>query len=331
MGAFLAAFGRSMKRLIPRLALPTALLLATTAIAEQLTPTPTPHPAPPPMDDLRFLRMKISAGDLMSAESILEVHRTEKGEDGEYLLCLAWLARGAAITGDWAAAARYARPARNLATTWLGTPADYTRSPEAVYALGTSIEVEAQALVNAGKAAEAVRFLDASSRSLEKAPYNLRARVWKRRNLIELAGQKAPDFSAEDHLGAPFPGLEALRGKPVVLFLWWEACGDCRMQAPALRRTVQKYAPAGVVFVAPTRFYHADRSEERPKIEKAWREIYDLPDTVSAPISDEAMLRYGVSATPTFVFVDRKGVVRQYLPYRMTDERLSAAIEELLK
>jgi thioredoxin-related protein len=43
------------------------------------------------------------------------------------------------------------------------------------------------------------------------------------------------------------------------------------------------------------------------------------------------MVRYGVSATPTFAFVDRKGVVRQYLPYRMTEERLSAAIEDLLR
>jgi thioredoxin-related protein len=43
------------------------------------------------------------------------------------------------------------------------------------------------------------------------------------------------------------------------------------------------------------------------------------------------MLRYGASATPTFVFVDRKGVVRQYLPYRMSEERLSSEIEALLK
>ena len=41
------------------------------------------------------------------------------------------------------------------------------------------------------------------------------------------------------------------------------------------------------------------------------------------------MLRYGASATPAFAFVDRNGVVTQYLPYRMTDERLQAAIEEL--
>ena len=161
------------------------------------------------------------------------------------------------------------------------------------------------------------------------APYNIRARVWKRRNQIELVGQPAPGFRSEDHVGADFAGLEAARGKPVVLFFWWEACGDCKAQAAALRRTVEKYAGRDVVFVAPTRFYEDDRAAEKAKIEKAWKEIYGLPETVAAPISDEAMLRYGVSATPTFVFVDRKGIVRQYLPYRMTEERLSAAIEAL--
>lgn len=303
--------------------------LAAASLALGQEPTKAPSPAPPPMDDLRFIRMKIAAADLYSAESILEVHRADKGEDAEYLLGLAWLARGAALTGDWAATARYAKAARELAVTRLGAPADYAGNKEATYALGTSIEVEAQALVAAGKKAQAIRLLDASSKAQAKAPYNLRARIWKRRNQIELAGQPAPDFRAEDHVGAEFPGLAALRGKPVVLFLWWESCGDCKAQAAALRRAVEKYGPTGVVFVAPTRFYDDDHAAEKAKIEKAWKEIYAFPDTVSAPISDEAMLRYGVSATPTFVFVDRKGIVRKYLPYRMTEGRLSEAIEQL--
>ena len=116
-----------------------------------------------------------------------------------------------------------------------------------------------------------------------------------------------------------------------MLFFWWEACGDCKAQAAAFKRTVEKYAPKGVAFVAPTRFYDENRAEEKAKIEKAWSELYGLAASVPAPISDEAMRRYGVSATPTFAFVDRNGVVRQYLPYRMTDERLSAEIDEILR
>jgi thiol-disulfide isomerase/thioredoxin len=175
--------------------------------------------------------------------------------------------------------------------------------------------------------------LDDSSRAQEKAPFNLRARIWKRRNQIDLTGQKAPAIRAEDHLGREVPPLESLQGKPVVLFFWWEACGDCKMQAAAFRRTVEKYSPKGVVFIAPTRFYGpaSDRAEERTKIEKAWKEVYALPDSVTVPIGDEAMLRYGVSATPTFAFVDRRGVVTLYSPTRMTEVRLSAAIDDLLR
>jgi thiol-disulfide isomerase/thioredoxin len=183
----------------------------------------------------------------------------------------------------------------------------------------------------AGKKAEAIRLLEASAQEQEKAPYNLRARIWKRRNQIELAGQKAPGFTPEDYVGREAPALETLRGKPVVLSFWWEECGDCKAQAAALRRTVEKYAPKGVVFIAPTRFYETDHTEEKQKIEKAWKEIYDLPDSVTVPISIGAMLRYGASATPTFAFVNRKGIVTRYSPTRMTEERLSAAIEELLQ
>src|SRR6185295_17717653 len=134
----------------------------------------------------------------------------------------------------------------------------------------------------------------------------------------------APAVKAEDHVGPAAPSLESLRGRPVVLFFWWESCGDCRMQADAFRRTVEKYAPKGVAFVAPTRFYGkpAERDEEKGKIEKSWGEVYKLADSVPVVIGDDAMLRYGVSATPTFVFVDRKGIVRRYSPTRMTEERL---------
>jgi thiol-disulfide isomerase/thioredoxin len=311
------------------LSLVLAGVLTSAARAQQ--PATPPAAAPPPADDVRMIRYKISAGDLPSAESILEYHRIEKGEDGDYLLGLAWVARGAVLMGDWKAAASYAAAAREAADSKLKTPADYDSNREAVYALGTAIEVQAQALVAAGKKAEAIRYLEESSRAQEKAPYNLRARIWKRRNQIELEGKPAPAIRAEDHVGAEVPSLESLRGKPVVLFFWWEACGDCKMQAAAFRRTVEKYAPKGVAFVAPTRFYSADRSEERQKIEKSWKEVYALPDSVAAPISDDAMLRYGVSATPTFVFVNRKGVVVRYSPTRMTEGRLSSAIEDLLR
>jgi thioredoxin-related protein len=53
-------------------------------------------------------------------------------------------------------------------------------------------------------------------------------------------------------------------------------------------------------------------------------------DGVSAPIDTETMVRYGVSANPTLVLVDKKGLVRLYTPTRLSEAELSRRIEELL-
>ena len=58
-------------------------------------------------------------------------------------------------------------------------------------------------------------------------------------------GSKAPDFTLMNQERQPVT-LSAQRGKPVVLFFWWEACGDCKMQAQVFRRVVERYAPRGV-------------------------------------------------------------------------------------
>lgn len=319
-------------RLLPGL---LAVVLPIAASGQEASPSPAPAPTPAPNIDVRMIRLKISAGDLESAESILEYHRDEHGQDDDYTLGVAWVARGAALLGDWKAASKWAEEARRIAGAKLRSAADYEKGGEAVYALGTAIEVQAQALAVAGRKADAIALLEAASREQDRAgaPYNLRARIWKRRNMLELAGAPAPPIRAEDHVGPDVPALESLRGRPVVLFFWWESCGDCRMQSATFRKIVAKYRDRGVAFIAPTRFYGKPeaRAEEKGKIEKAWTETYKLMDTVPAPVSDAAMLRYGVSATPTFVFVDRKGIVRRYSPTRMSEERLSAEIEKLLR
>jgi hypothetical protein len=105
------------------------------------------------------------------------------------------------------------------------------------------------------------------------------------------------------------------------------------MQAAALRKVVEKYRRKDVAFLALTRFYEKPeaRAAEKGRIEKAWSDIYGLTGTVPILISDDAMLRYGVSATPTFTLLDSAGVVRLYSPTRMNEERLSSEIEKLLR
>ena len=114
-------------------------------------------------------------------------------------------------------------------------------------------------------------------------------------------------------------------------------CGDCRAQAAALSRVWKKYQARGLVLLAPTRLFgtgaagkSATPAEERAHIEKTWAEGYADLAGVSIPIDTEAMVRYGVSATPTFVLIDRKGLVRFYAPTRLSEAELSRRIEAVL-
>ena len=56
------------------------------------------------------------------------------------------------------------------------------------------------------------------------------------------------------------PSLAALKGKPVVLFLWAHWCGDCKTQGPILDALVNKYKSTGITVVAPTqRFGYVEK------------------------------------------------------------------------
>ena len=57
---------------------------------------------------------------------------------------------------------------------------------------------------------------------------------------------------------------------------------------------------------------------------------FPIPAFMSAPISNDNFLNFGVSTTPTLVLVDREGIVQRYNPGHMSHEELAALIEPLL-
>jgi len=301
------------------------------AVSSSPSPPPAPTPAPPP-GPVTGIRNKLSAGDLLSAESILEVHRAEKGEDAAYLSGLSWLARGALLVGDLEKAKRYTTDVRARCAGQIAHGADVKEDRALETALGAAIEVEAQLIDRRSGPRKAAEYLRGELAGIS-GPVALRSRLNKRINILTLAGSAAPELAIEDFIGDPPPTLASLKGKPVVLFLWAEWCGDCKAQHGTLARVRERHAAEGIQFVALTRYYdeEADRAAEKARVETVWKEVYADLGSMPVVLSTASMERYGGSSTPAFVFVDRAGVVREYTPTRLTDAELERALARITR
>jgi thiol-disulfide isomerase/thioredoxin len=271
------------------------------------------------ISDVRF---KLSAGDLSSAEALVEDYHRANGINSEYADAVTWLARGALTLGQTETAARYLAETKTLLPDLLKTKhVEDDNFLEA--AVGASIEVEARIMAARGDRDKAVAFLE--SELPHWKTWWIEARIHKNLDLLTLEGRPAPELDA------------GLRGSPVLLFLWAHWCGDCKAQGPVIARLKQKYEPRGLRVVAPTRRYgevakidHPTAEQEDQEIERVWKTSYTGLAGAPHPVGDSMMLAYGVSSTPTLVLIDRQGIVRLYRPTRITEAELSRRIEALV-
>ena len=298
----------------------------TTILASLLTMTFIFLTADAAGELVRLVRLKLSAGDLPSAVAAVEDYKEKNGVDAEYLDAVGWLARGAEMLKRPDAAAAYVAELRREIRE---------EKPDTLIPLGAAIEVEGKLRAAREGRGSALRFLEEEfSRAKDVA---LRSRIRKNINLLSLEGQPATDFNKADFIGPEPPSIASLKGKPALLFLWAHWCGDCRAQSGVLSRVVRKYRERGLVVIAPTRYYGtgaenkpATPAEEKAHMVKVWAESYAGLEGVSVPIDTDTMVRYGVSATPTYALIDRKGVVRFYTPTRLSEAELSRRIEAVL-
>lgn len=301
---------------------------ASPSVPAASTPA-TPAAPAAPASPVSGMRNKISAGDLLSAESMLEVHRDKHGEDGPYLLGLSWLARGALLLGEYAKAGSYAADVRARCDRKLAAGDTLERNRDLETALGATIEVRAQLIVRERGAVPAAAYLR-SEISKIPGPVSLRSRLYKRLDILTLVGEKAPEIAAEDRMGE-VPGR--LIGQPTLIFLWAEWCGDCKAQAASLSKVRRRWEKEGVRFLAVTRYYDPEslRVRERARVDSVWKA--DYADLAGVPIvfSTASMERYGVSSTPTFAFIDRTGIVRRYTPTRLTEAEFDRTLAQLVK
>lgn len=120
----------------------------------------------------------------------------------------------------------------------------------------------------------------------------------KRDNLV---GLEAPDFSCSDLSGHSI-SLSKLKGKVVLLDFWESWCGYCLLAFPKVNELQTEYQKDGLVIIGVT----VDNANQIKKLARANSLKY--PNVLASP---DILKKYNVNARPTYVLIDRAGIIQR--------------------
>lgn len=152
---------------------------------------------------------------------------------------------------------------------------------------------------------------------------------------VVLASRPAPDDMLRMHLvGAPAPAwsnavpltgapasIASLKGKVVIIDFWATWCGPCRMIAPRLSALKDRLGAQGLAVVGVT----TDPAEQAAVFAEQHQMRY--PSVVDK--AGDTSRAYNITALPTLVLVDKRGIVRDVFVGFGKDE-LETAVKKLL-
>ena len=294
-----------------------AVMLSSLAAAPSFSQS-----AKPPAGIVESVQAALSAGSESRAIQQLRAYRSTRGATPEYLEAESWLARVELSSRRYPQAEMYAQETYDLCVGLLKSRA-VDREPHLSIALGAAIEVQAGVLASQGRRAEAVAYLEQQEATY--AATSIRARIHKNLLLLTLEGKPAPALA-----GATIP-----KGQPALIFFWAHWCGDCKTDIPVLARIKAEFAPRGLKLIFPTQKYgYAAGKDATPRVELAYIELVRenlYGSLIAGPtiVNEANFVRYGASTIPTFVLIDRQGLVRLYHPGVMEYAELRGAVQKL--
>lgn len=139
---------------------------------------------------------------------------------------------------------------------------------------------------------------------------------------IELEGKILPDFHLST-INRKSISSESIRGKVLVINLWFIACTPCIVEIPILNKVVKEYAGKNIEFMAVT----FDKKKDVEKFLKNqpfnYRHVTDAMDYIKS---------LKINTFPTHLVVDKKGIILKVLGYSLQMENeLKDAIDRGLK
>jgi thiol-disulfide isomerase/thioredoxin len=161
-------------------------------------------------------------------------------------------------------------------------------------------------------------------------------RLKAREKHYRIIGVPAFEFVGIDNWFAGKPQtMEGLKGKVILLDFWATWCAPCFEAFPHLAEWHRDFGDKGLVILGMTRYYgRAEGFDVDPPAEiaflKRFREKHDLPYEIAIAADQQFQLRYGATALPTAVLIDRKGIIR-YIEAGSSPSRLEEMRAMMLK
>lgn len=138
--------------------------------------------------------------------------------------------------------------------------------------------------------------------------------VWAMGSRVPAVGTTAEDFQLPDLAGKQ-QSLSQYRGKVVLVNFWATWCKPCTTEMPAMQAMYDKLRDKGFVVLAVNEL--EDEAKVREHIAQHGHTFPVLMDR-----DNKVANQFGVFGLPVSVFIDEKGVVREYVKGGLLTEQI---------